>query len=68
MIEGKVKQRSCVGGRAVRQRSVNLWKGGAVKQLNAQRREDYMIIGKKNYDQMAGGVIEKSCLKGKGVH
>lgn len=45
-----------------------MWKGGAVKQLNAQRREDYMIIGKKNYDQMAGGVIEKSCLKGKGVH
>lgn len=26
-----------------------------------------MIIGKKNYDNMAGCVIEELCLKGKGV-
>lgn len=39
MIKGKeVKWRSCVRGRAVQQRSVNLWKGGAVKKLNVQRR------------------------------
>lgn len=30
-----------------RQRNLNLWERSAVNKLNAQRREDYMVIGKK---------------------